>query len=180
MKSNKKKTHGGYRVGAGRKSKLGKTKSRRIPEEITNEDIRLLASYKNRLACYEMRVEDGVLFIASKNQYSNHIAADKLLINDIKNYFLVKMSGCNLKQEGILENDLLLVKQTKDLQNDNIVIVATDNGKAVIKKLIKEKDKIRLICHNQNCPDIEIDKNSLDRIWGVVTRLIRDYQPISA
>ena len=76
-----------------------------------------------------------------------------------------------------MENDLLLVNHTKDLNNNNIVIAIADTGKAVIKKLIKEGDKIKLTCSNDNCPDIEIDEGSLDRIWGVVTRVIRNYEP---
>jgi SOS-response transcriptional repressor LexA len=90
------------------------------------------------------------------------------------------LSGCHLKEEGILENDLLLVNQTKDLRDNNIVIATSDTGKAVIKKLTKEGDKIKLTCSNDNCPDMDIDESSLDRIWGVVTRVIRDYNPVAA
>ena len=178
MKSDEKSKHGGYRTGAGRKSEVGKTKSMRIPEEITTDDIRLLTAYKKHdLPLYEMKVEDGVASIADKEQYESHKPTDKLLINNIQNHFFVKMSGCHLKEEGILENDLLLVNQTKDLRDNNIVIATADTGKAVIKKLVKEGDKIKLTCSNDNCPDIEIDESSLDRIWGVVTRVIRNYEP---
>ena len=180
MKSNDKNKHGGYRTGAGRKLEVGKTKSRRIPEEITSDDIRLLTAYKkHNLPLYEMKIEDGVAFIENKEQYENHNPTDKLLINNIQNHFLVKMSGCYLKEEGILENDLLLVNQTKDLRDNNIVIAIADTGKAVIKKLVKEGDKIKLTCSNDNCPDMEIDDSSLDRIWGVVTRVIRDYNSVA-
>lgn len=181
MKSNDKGKHGGYRAGAGRKLEVGKTKSRRIPEEITTDDIRLLTAYKKHdLPFYEMKVEDGVASIADKEQYESHKPTDKLLINNIQNHFFVKMSGCHLKEEGILENDLLLVNQTKDLRDNNIVIATADTGKAVIKKLVKEGNKMKLTCSNNNCPDMEIDESSLDRIWGVVTRVIRDYQTMPA
>ncbi len=181
MKSDEKSKHGGYRAGAGRKSESGKTKSRRIPEEITTEDIRLLTEYKKHdLPLYEMKIEGGVASIADKEQYESHKPTDKLLIKNIQNHFFVKMSGCHLKEEGILENDLLLVNQTKDLRDSNIVIATSDTGKAVIKKLVKEGDKIRLTCGNNNCPDLEIDENSLDRIRGVVTRVIRDYSQVTA
>lgn len=181
MRSDEKSNHGGYRAGAGRKLEVGKTKSRRIPEEITSDDIRLLSAYKkHELPFYEMKSEGGVASIADKEQYESRKPTETLLINNIQNHFFVKMSGCHLKEEGILENDLLLVNQTKDLRDNNIVIATADTGKAVIKKLVKEGDKLRLTCNNDNCPDMEIDENSLDRIWGVVTRVIRDYNPVAA
>lgn len=182
MKSSDKVKHGGYRTGAGRKPELlGKTKSRRIPEEITNDDIKLLTAYKkHELPFYEMKSEGGVPSILSKESFENHKPKEKLLVSDIQNHFFVKMAGCELREEGILENDLLLVNQTKDLRDNNIVIATSDTGKAVIKKLTKEGDKIKLTCNNDNCPDMEIDDNSLDRIWGVVTRVIRDYDPVVA
>ncbi len=181
MKSGDKRRHGGYRTGAGRKPEVGKTKSRRIPEEITVEDIKLLTAYKrHELPFYEMTPENGVPSIISKENFESCKPEENLLVNDIQNHFFVKMAGCELREEGILENDLLLVNQTKNLQDNNIVIATSDTGKAVIKKLVKEGDKIKLTCSNDNCPDIEIDDNSLDRIWGVVTRVIRDYTPATA
>ena len=173
--------HGGYRVGAGRKPKPSSTKSIRVPEELTKDDIKLLSIYKkHELPFYEMKSEDGVPSISNKESHENRKPTEKLLINDLQDHFLIQMSGCSLKDEGILENDLLLVSNNKNLNNNNIVIAIADTGKAVIKKLIKEGDKIRLVCANDNCPDIEIDESSLDRIWGVVTRVIRDYTPLAA
>ena len=178
MESNEKITHGGHRAGAGRKPKPSNTKSRRIPAEITKDDIKLLSAYKKHdLPFYEMKSEDGVPSIANKEQPEKRKPNEKLLINDIQDHFLIQMSGCNLKEEGILENDLLLVSNNKNLNNNNIVIAIADSGKAVIKKMIKDGDKIKLTCDNNNCPDIEIDESSLDRIWGVVTRVIRNYEP---
>ena len=139
MKSNNKKKHGGYREGAGRRAEVGKTKSRRIPEDITNDDIKLLTKYKrHNLPLYEMKVEDGVPSILSREQYENHKSADKLFINDIEDHFMVKVSGYHLKESGILENDILLVHQKKDLQHNNIVVATSNTGKAVLKKIIKE------------------------------------------
>lgn len=185
MKDSEKNRHGGYRIGSGRKSELGKTKSRRIPEDITNDDIKLLAKHKrHNLPLYEMKVEDGVPSILSKDQYKNQKSADNLFINDIEDHFMVKVAGFHLQEAGILENDILLVNQKRNsLQHDNIVIATASTGKAVLKKLIKEGDKIRLTSSNDNCPDIEIDESdesSLDRIWGVVTKVIRDYTSLAA
>jgi SOS-response transcriptional repressor LexA len=178
MESNEKITHGGYRAGAGRKPKPSNTKSRRIPAEITKDDIKLLSTYKkHELPFYEMKSEDGVPSIANKEQHEKRKPNEKLLINDIQDHFLIQMSGCNLKGEGILENDLLLVSNNKNLNNNNIVIAIADSGKAVIKKMIMDGDKIKLTCESNNCPDFEIDDSSLDRIWGVVTRVIRNYEP---
>jgi len=182
MEPREKGKHGGYRAGSGRRPEVGKTKSRRIPEDITNDDIKLLTKYKRHgLPLYQMQVADGVPSIHSKEQYETHKPQDKFFINDIENHFMVKVSGCHLKEDGILENDILLINQKKDsLQHKDIVIATANTGKAVIKKLIKEGNKILLVSDNDNCPDIEIDESSLDRIWGVVTRVIRDYNPIAA
>lgn len=182
MKHSEKGKHGGYREGAGRRPETVKTKSRRIPEDITIDDIKLLTKYKRHsLPLYQMQVTDGVPSIHSKEQYETHKPRDKFFISDIENHFMVKVSGSHLKEAGILENDILLVNQKKDsLQHNNIVIATANTGKAVLKKLIKEGNKILLVSDNDNCPDIEIDEGSLDRIWGVVTKVIRDYSPIAA
>jgi len=175
MRSSAKKQHGGYRTGAGRKPEAVKTKSRRIPEDITNDDIKLIAKYKRHsLPLYEMKVENGVPSITSREQFKNHIAKDQFFVSNIEDHFMVKVSGCHLKESGILENDILLVNQNRDFQHNNIVIATTSTGNAVLKKLIKEGNKMLLVSDNDNCPDIEIDKSSIGRIWGVVTRVIRD------
>ena len=170
--------HGGARSGAGRKKSANprKTKSVRIPAEITKEDIRLLAKYKNhKLPLYNMEVSEGVAAINNKEKYEIQKADKKLLIDDIENHFLVKVKGHHMKEAGILENDILLVSNSKKQQHGNIVIADNDSGKAVLKKLIKEGEKAKLISDNKNCADIDLDENSFGRIWGVVTRVIRDY-----
>lgn len=175
MQSASESKHGGYRKGSGRK-KQGETKSRRIPTEITTDDIKIMAKYKNHdLALYNMELEGGVASIADKEKYETHKPNDKLLINNIEDHFLVKVSGCHRKELGILEDDILLVNKNIKSEHNSIVIVVNAHGKAVLKKMIREEDKSKLVSDNDNCADIHLDDNSVDRIWGVVTRVIREY-----
>ena len=181
MKSVEKGKHGGYRPQSGRKklpdSLKKKMKSRRIAEIITNNDLKLLARYKEHdLPLYEMEIEDGVPAITDKEKYETQKPADNLLINDIEDHFLVKVpSGINIEDLGLLHKDTLLVNRNKKAVPNSIVIASNDNGKAVIKKLTKDGDRIKLVSNNKNCADMYIDENSDDRVWGVVTRVIRDF-----
>jgi DNA polymerase V len=178
MKSGLKAKHGGFRSGSGRKKSINtqKTKSVRIPVEITKEDISLLMKYKNHnLPLYNMDIDGGVVSIGDEGSYEVQKPDKNLLVADIEDHFMVKVSGHHMKEVGILENDILLVNHSKESEHNNIVVASNDNGKAVIKKLIIEGSKAKLISDNKNCADFHVEDKSDDRILGVVTRVIRDY-----
>jgi SOS-response transcriptional repressor LexA len=186
MEPNKKSRKGGYIPGSGRKKipdhLKRKTKSRRISEAITNSDLKLLEKYKEHdLPLYEMEMEDGVPSITDKEKYETQKPADNLLIDDIEDHFLVKVpSGSNIEELGLLHKDTLLVNRNKKAGPDSIVIASNDNGKAVIKKFTKDGNRIKLTSSNKNCADMYIDESSYDRVWGVVTRVIRDFYDYDA
>lgn len=178
MKSNKKSQRGGYRAGAGRPKNPNprKTKSVRIPAEITKDDLKLLTKYKNYdLPLYNMEIKDGVSAILNKEKYEIHKADEKLLVKDIENHFLVKVADHHMKESGILHNDILLVDRNKKLKHNSIVVAVNNNGDAVIKRLVKDGNKIILTSNNNNCTDIELDESSINIIWGIVIKVIRDY-----
>ncbi len=86
--------------------------------------------------------------------------------------FGLRIRGDSMKDEGILEGDLAIVKIINNFENGQIIVVDTGNG-ITIKKGYKEKDKLRLEAANKNYSTI-LTKNS--RIIGKLIGLIRKYE----
>jgi SOS-response transcriptional repressor LexA len=174
----KKNNRGGSRIGAGRPKATNpkKTKAIRVPIEIL-DDVMLLAKYKGSdLPLYNMEIEEnGVPIIKDPNKYEPYKINHELMVNNMEEHFLVKMSGHHLKESGILADDILLVNRKKALNHGNIVIVANCEGHAVIKKYHKDGSQINFFSDNENCKNIEINiGDNFPQIWGVVTKVIRN------
>ena len=77
-----------------------------------------------------------------------------------------------MKDEGILEGDIAIVKMLKNFENGQIIVVDTGNG-ITIKKGYKEKDNLRLEAANKKYSTILTKKS---RIIGKLIGLIRKYE----
>jgi|HigsolmetaGSP11D_1036233.scaffolds.fasta_scaffold18611_1 repressor LexA len=68
----------------------------------------------------------------------NHIASgdDQL--------FMLEVVGESMIEAGILDGDLVIVRQQQTANNGDIVVALTDDNEATVKRFFKEKDFIRL------------------------------------
>lgn len=60
------------------------------------------------------------------------------------NLFVLVIEGESMIEAGILNEDMVIVKQQNTAQNGNIVVAMTDEDEATVKRFFKEKDHIRL------------------------------------
>ncbi len=58
--------------------------------------------------------------------------------------FTLEVNGDSMINAGILDNDIVIVKKSKDAHNGEIIVAMTDDNEVTIKRFYKEKDHIRL------------------------------------
>ncbi|CDQ39920.1 MULTISPECIES: transcriptional repressor LexA [Virgibacillus] len=64
--------------------------------------------------------------------------------NPEDNLFVLVIEGESMIEAGILDGDMVIVKQQNTAQNSDIVVAMTDEDEATVKRFFKEKDHIRL------------------------------------
>ncbi|MBM3253332.1 MAG: transcriptional repressor LexA [Candidatus Omnitrophica bacterium] len=86
--------------------------------------------------------------------------------------FALRVKGDSMKDLGILEGDLALVKK-QPIATDGDIVVALIDNEATLKRFYKEKDRIRLEPANRNYKSIYVDRDF--RIIGKVISIVRKY-----
>lgn len=97
------------------------------------------------------------------------IAQDKRF--NISDLYALRAKGDSMIEEGILENDLLIIKKQSWASNGDTVVAIIDDNEATLKRFYKEKDKIRLQPANSNYKPIfrrEVE------VRGIVIKVVRD------
>lgn len=85
--------------------------------------------------------------------------------------FMLKVQGESMIEAGILDGDLVLVKEQKQAYNGDIV-VALLGEEATVKRFFKEKDTIRLQPENQFMePIYSRDVSILGKVIGLYRKL---------
>jgi len=195
-----KKTHGGYRQGAGRKQNTGKfkepTKSIRVPLSVLGP----LTNWLSRL----QNLSNSMPFIESRNDitaalpspdpiefpfYDCSVSAgfpspaddsgstpmdlNKHLVKNAPATFFVRASGESMLNAGIHDGDLLIVDRSLIAKHQDIVIVAV-NGDLTVKRLIQNYNETILKAENPKFSNIELTSDMAVSVWGVVTNVIHN------
>ncbi|WP_459128846.1 transcriptional repressor LexA [Guggenheimella bovis] len=83
-------------------------------------------------------------------------------------HFLLKVQGESMKNAGILDGDLVLVKKQNEARNGDYVVALIDDS-ATVKTFYKEKDHIRLQPENEAFePILGTDIEVLGKVQGVM------------
>ena len=106
---------------------------------------------------------------------TNTIAVPKNLLKGGFRYFALTVKGDSMIEAGILENDVLVCRSTKEARNGQIV-VAVVNGEATVKTFSQQKKSIELLPANKNYSPIIVDESVEDfKIVGNLVGLLRSY-----
>jgi len=117
------------------------------------------------------RISAGQPLLAMEN-IEDTFHLDKSLVRG-DNCFLLKVEGNSMTGAGILENDLLLVREQPRAENGEIVVALMED-EATVKRFYKQKDSIRLQPENPDYKPISVKKDDPNfRIVGKVIGLIR-------
>ena len=85
--------------------------------------------------------------------------------------FALRVRGMSMKDAGILDGDILIVRRTDYAENGDIVVAMAD-GETTVKKYFKENGKFRLQPQNDEFDPIILDSVE---ILGKVTAVMRTY-----
>ena len=106
---------------------------------------------------------------------TNLISVPKYLLKGGFRYFALTVKGDSMIDAGILENDVLVCRSTKEARNGQIV-VAVVNGEATVKTFSQQKKSIELLPANKNYSPIVIDETIEDfKVVGNLVGLLRSY-----
>src|SRR5690625_1583478 len=89
------------------------------------------------------------------------------------NLFVLIIEGESMIEAGILDGDMVIVKQQNTAENGDIVVAMTEDDEATVKRFFKEEDHIRLQPENATMEPLYYDNVS---ILGKVIGLYRNIQ----
>jgi len=121
------------------------------------------------------KVAAGIPTLAEEHRLG-HLMIDSSIAR-WKDVFLLKVQGESMKDAGILDGDLVLVRPQSDAESGETVVAMID-GEATVKQLIKAKNKITLNPKNKAFRPIDITgKDPPLQILGKVEGLFRLEMP---
>ncbi len=94
------------------------------------------------------------------------------LIAPHKKSYVLQVKGESMIEDGILDGDFVVVEETKDVRNGDIVVAMINNGVVTLKRFFKEPGRIRLEPANAKMQPIYATDVT---IQGKVTSVIRRY-----
>ena len=87
--------------------------------------------------------------------------------------FFLRVQGESMIDAGILDNDLVGVRKTRNVENGEIV-VARLQDEVTLKRFKKDSSGIRLVAENKSFSDIKVDESSDFSIEGKAVGIIRE------
>lgn len=102
------------------------------------------------------------------------LSLDKWLVNHPAATFFVRVAGISLSNLGIYEGDIAMVDRSLKPKHHDIV-VAVINNEFLIKELHCHKNNLLLRAHHAEFPNLILDEENGDYIWGVVATIIRRF-----
>ncbi|NLK42883.1 MAG: transcriptional repressor LexA [Tissierellia bacterium] len=144
------------------------TKPRAI-EILDRDDDFLLAPKKTVDVPILGRVTAGAPILAIENIEDTYPIPVELVKDD--DVFILKIQGESMIDAGILDGDLVLVKEQKTANNGEIIVALIDE-EATVKRFYKEKDRIRLQPENQYMePIYTSDVTILGKVIGLFRKI---------
>ena len=87
--------------------------------------------------------------------------------------FFLRVQGESMIDAGILDNDLVGVRKTKNAENGEIVVARLED-EVTLTRFKKDSSGIRLVAENKSFLDIRVDETSNFSIEGKAVGIIRE------
>lgn len=65
-----------------------------------------------------------------------------MLRGDNRRHYFLRVSGDSMIEKGILDEDLVLIREQTDFDNGDVVVIADENWGVTLKEVIKEKKHV--------------------------------------
>jgi len=105
-------------------------------------------------------------------QVERHLIVDRTMFSPSPDY-LLRVHGESMREDGILDGDLVAVRRTGDARDGQVVVARVD-GEVTIKRLQLHRGGVRLLPRNPAFAPIEIAPGQDFAIEGVYCGLIRE------
>jgi repressor LexA len=117
------------------------------------------------------RITAGLPMLAEE-QIEDWLNLPVSLVRGRKDVFLLKVMGMSMKDAGILDGDLVIVKQQK-IADINDIVVALLEDEATVKRLVKKEGRFFLKAENKEYPNIypEHEWSIQGKVIGVIRRM---------
>lgn len=113
------------------------------------------------------KVTAGVPITAIENVEEYFPLPDRY-VNDDEHVFMLEIMGDSMIEAGILNGDMVIIRQQPTANNGDIVVAMTEEDEATCKRFFKEKDYIRLQPENSTMEPIILRNVSiLGKVIGV-------------
>jgi repressor LexA len=133
--------------------------------------LELVGQARGRVIPILGRVAAGQPILAQENLLGTLMLDPSLFPS--QDAYLLTVKGESMKEAGILEGDLVLVKPQPDAESGEIVVAMVE-GEATVKRLIKKKEHYLLMPENVDFnPIILTEEDSTFQILGKVVSVIR-------
>jgi len=91
------------------------------------------------------------------------------MVSGKRRSFVLQVKGDSMIEEGILDGDHIVVEETQEVNNGDVVVAILENGFATLKKFYREKGRIRLEPANAKMKPIYVRKVDIKgRAVGVI------------
>jgi len=115
------------------------------------------------------RIAAGAPVLATEN------VEDHVSLSSYEDCFLLRVQGQSMAGAGIMDGDLVIVRQQQEAQPGEIV-VALLGEEATVKRFRPEDGRVVLEPENPEFQPIVVDRAADFRIAGVVVGLLRNYR----
>lgn len=95
------------------------------------------------------------------------------MISGKRRSYVLQVKGLSMIEDHIADGDFVVIEETKEVQNGDIVVALLDNGLATLKRFYREATRIRLEPANSSMSPIYATNV---QVQGKVVGLIRKFQ----
>ncbi|HOE80292.1 MAG TPA: transcriptional repressor LexA [Smithellaceae bacterium] len=110
--------------------------------------------------------------VAAEESARDMVSMDEYLVEKPESSFLLRVTGDSMSQAGIMEGDLVVVDQSREPKNGDIVLAEVD-GQWTMKYFRRRADKVSLEAANPAYRSIHPSREL--KIGGVVIASVRKY-----
>jgi repressor LexA len=118
-------------------------------------------------------VAAGAPILADQN-YEKTIHLDRSMTAGVDTTYALRVRGDSMVEEGILDGDVVIVRQQNTARDGEIVVAMVD-GEATVKFFFRERNRIRLQPAHPTMAPIYVDETNNTAIQGVVIGVYRKY-----
>ncbi|TGB04670.1 transcriptional repressor LexA [Halobacillus salinus] len=106
--------------------------------------------------------------ITAVENIEEYVPLPSNLAGNEENTFVLIVQGESMIEAGILDGDMVIVRQQQTAQNGDIVVAMTEEEEATVKRFFKERNHIRLQPENATMePIIVNDVSILGKVVGL-------------